>query len=113
MRNGNGLGFGPMESDSVCTAVWLPLDMYSVLSQRRARGSREMFLRLQQQKSEDRAVGGRKLHNKVPFFSDMYDFDLIQRSLQHHINEWRLIPASLLNILTLVIMHFPLTFSKI
>lgn len=25
VRKGNGFGFGPMESDSVCTDVWLPL----------------------------------------------------------------------------------------
>lgn len=57
VRKGNGFGFGPMGSDSVCTDVWLPLDTHSVLSQRRARGSREMFLRLQQQRSEGRSCG--------------------------------------------------------
>lgn len=50
VRKGNGFGFGPMESDSVCPDVWLPLDMYYVLSWRRAGGSREMFLRPQQQR---------------------------------------------------------------
>lgn len=69
MKSRDGFGFGPKESDPV--AQMFGFLLFSA-SQRRAGGSREMFLRLQQQRSEGRSYGrGRKLHNRVLFFSDM------------------------------------------
>lgn len=41
-READGFELGPVETDPVCTDVWLPLDMQPILGQRKDEGSREM-----------------------------------------------------------------------